>query len=307
MLSFFIIRLSNLAILFHSYECHCTSRYSGKNCEIDTGPPCASDPCKNGGGCSEDSRGNYHCTCAPGFTGSFCETQISIHPLCVNNPCQNNGTCKVSPNANRWECECLPGFTGLSCETDFNECESQPCFNDGECVDEMGGFKCNCAGTGYSGTFCQINVDECMISSPCLNGGVCFDTYGSYTCECQPGFGGNNCEQQVNECLSHPCGNGTCIDLKGGRYNCICPLGYSGLNCENGPPCPRECPPDTECIAGQCVCLTDSDGNCVSTPTQKLAPSTNCNCLNGGSCAGTTSNFSCICPKNYTGNETQKL
>lgn len=201
------------------------------------------------------------------------------------------------------ECECLPGFTGLRCETNVNDCESQPCLNDGECVDEIDGYKCNCSGTGYTGTLCQINVDECVISSPCLNGGVCFDTYGSYTCECQPGFGGNNCEQQVNECLSHPCGNGTCIDLKNGRYNCICPLGYSGLNCEIGPPCSQECPSDTECVNGQCVCLTDSDGNCFSTATPKSAQSTTCNCLNGGTCAGTTFNFSCICPRGYTGNQ----
>lgn len=144
-----------------------------------------------------------------------------------------------------------------------------------------------------------------MISSPCLNGGKCFDTYGSYTCECQPGFGGNNCENIVNECLSQPCGSlGTCIDLKGGRYSCVCPVGYSGDNCEIGTPCPRECPTDTECVAGQCICLTDSEGNCISTPTPKSAQSTICNCLNGATCTGTTSNFSCICPKGYTGKHT---
>lgn len=264
--------------LFYSYECHCTSRYSGKNCEIDTGPPCASDPCKNDGVCKEDDLGNFHCTCAAGFTGSFCETEISIHPLCENNPCQNNGTCKVSPNTNRLECECLPGFTGLRCETNVNECDPEPCFNEGECIDDVGGFKCNCAGTGYEGTLCQINIDECKISSPCLNGGSCFDTYGSYICECKKGFGGNNCEQQVNE------SNGTCKD---------------GVNCEV--PCSKECPQDTECINGKCECIPDAEGNCISNAAPKSAQSTTCNCLNGGTCSGPPTNFSCICPKGYEG------
>lgn len=42
-----------------TYECHCTPRYTGKNCEIDTGSPCRSEPCFNNGRCSEDHRGTF--------------------------------------------------------------------------------------------------------------------------------------------------------------------------------------------------------------------------------------------------------
>lgn len=245
-----------------SYECHCAPRYSGKNCEVDTGPPCLSEPCKNGGTCLDENRGDYKCICTSGYTGSHCETEISIHPLCINNPCMNNGTCKVlSTGDGKFDCDCLKGFIGSRCEIDRNDCESQPCLNGGICIDEIGTFKCNCSGIGYSGTLCQNNIDECIISGPCLNGGICYDTYGSYTCECTPGFGGNNCEQQINECLSQPCRQGgTCIDQKGGRYECNCPPGYSGIHCEKGVPCTRECPHDFECLAGICVCKTDVTG-----------------------------------------------
>lgn len=220
-----------------SYECHCTTRYSGKNCEIDTGPPCSQEPCKNGGSCTEDSRGNYQCQCAPSFTGAHCETEISVHPLCETEPCLNNGTCRVAPGGNRAECECIKGFTGLKCETDLNDCESAPCLNDGKCIDEVGGFLCNCSGTGYSGTLCQNNVNECLLGNPCLNGGSCYDMYGSYICTCAPAYGGSNCEIQIE-----------------GNSGALCPPGTSGPDCEPISTCLQECPIDTECIGGQCVC-----------------------------------------------------
>jgi hypothetical protein len=45
----------------------------------------------------------------------------------------------------------------------------------------------------YRGMNCEHNINECE-NNPCLNQGSCFDTYGSYTCQCMRGFGGQNCE-----------------------------------------------------------------------------------------------------------------
>lgn len=45
----------------------------------------------------------------------------------------------------------------------------------------------------YRGVNCEHNINECE-NNPCLNQGSCFDTYGSYTCQCMRGFGGQNCE-----------------------------------------------------------------------------------------------------------------
>lgn len=45
----------------------------------------------------------------------------------------------------------------------------------------------------YKGVNCEQNINECE-NNPCLNQGSCFDTYGSYTCQCMRGFGGQNCE-----------------------------------------------------------------------------------------------------------------
>lgn len=99
------------------HQCHCTARYTGKNCEIDTGPPCRSNPCYNAGLCTEDIRGEYHCDCSQtGYTGNHCEIEISIHPLCEKKPCLNEGICRISMGIPRMECVCANGYTGPTCE-----------------------------------------------------------------------------------------------------------------------------------------------------------------------------------------------
>ena len=51
-------------------------------------------------------------------------------------------------------------------------------------------------------------------------------------CECVPGYAGELCQYDVNECESHPCLNGaTCIDLPA-NYSCVCPPAYSGHHCQ---------------------------------------------------------------------------
>lgn len=192
-------------------------------------------------------------------SGKHCETELSVHPMCENHPCSNNGTCRVLPNSQTYECDCLEGFSGQHCETNQNDCESSPCLNAGRCIDGVGDFTCDCSGTGYSGNFCQNNIDECIIKNPCLNNGICYDNYGSYVCDCGPGFGGQNCHIPINECQTIPCLNGgSCSDLKG-SYRCICPSGFTGIYCQNAPQCPQ-CPSDSECLDGKCVCKPGTTG-----------------------------------------------
>lgn len=64
-----------------------------------------------------------------------------------------------------------------------------PCYHGGKCIDQLGGFKCDCTGTGYSGHLCQMNIDECA-SNPCQNEANCDDQINDYVCSCYPGYMG---------------------------------------------------------------------------------------------------------------------
>ena len=37
-------------------------------------------------------------------------------------------------------------------------------------------------------------------SRPCLNGGTCVDGINSFHCTCVSGYGGDQCEKDIDEC-----------------------------------------------------------------------------------------------------------
>lgn len=69
-------------------------------------------------------------------------------------------------------------------------CEKVECQH-GHCVEDFDRGKCMCQ-LGWSGEFCQSNIDECAQGNNCSKeNGVCVDhPDGYYTCECHPGFTG---------------------------------------------------------------------------------------------------------------------
>ena len=56
--------------------------------------------------------------------------------------------------------------------------------------------------TGVSGeNICEESV---CLPNPCQNGGACQlsdDATGGYECSCRDGYTGNDCSEDVNECL----------------------------------------------------------------------------------------------------------
>lgn len=55
------------------------------------------------------------------------------------------------------------------------------CRNSGQCLDAGNTHYCRCQ-AGYTGSYCQEQVDECS-PNPCQNGAVCTDYLGGYSCE----------------------------------------------------------------------------------------------------------------------------
>ena len=96
------------------------------------------EPCNNGGTCT-DGIATYTCTCPDGFTGRDCETSMIIFLLTYY----------------------LGSFSRhrlLSCILllDINDCQPNPCMNNGICVDGVNSFSCNCA-HGFIGKHCSIS------------------------------------------------------------------------------------------------------------------------------------------------------
>uniref|UniRef100_A0A4W5QNZ2 PG-M n=1 Tax=Hucho hucho TaxID=62062 RepID=A0A4W5QNZ2_9TELE len=78
---------------------------------------CAENICLNGGSCYRS--GSFQsCSCAPGYSGDRCETEIDE---CQSNPCRNGGTC--NDGLNSFTCVCLPSYAGLYCEEDTQTCD----------------------------------------------------------------------------------------------------------------------------------------------------------------------------------------
>lgn len=74
--------------------------------------------------------------------------------------------------------------SGDRCELNIDNCASLPCLNNGECIDLVDDYQCNCQ-TGYIGKNCQHEVDVCNQLGPdgekleiCQNGGQCLAQQG---------------------------------------------------------------------------------------------------------------------------------
>ncbi|XP_073446794.1 protein crumbs homolog 2 [Dendrobates tinctorius] len=260
------------------YVCECATGYTGVNCETEI-DECQSDPCQNGATC-QDHIGLFTCECPPGYEGHLCQLDVDE---CQSQPCQNGGTCIDAING--FYCNCTDtGFLGQTCEVDILECASNPCINNATCQEGTKGYDCLCW-AGYSGNHCELDIDECA-HHPCLHGALCMDRsdqtlYGAqpefstnfsydraagYVCRCQPGFTGENCSVNIDECESAPCQNdGSCADLIDG-FMCDCAPGYTGVLC------------------------TINIDDCEHNP-----------CENGATCEDGVANYTCKCPAPWGG------
>jgi hypothetical protein len=104
-------------------------------------------------------------------------------------------------------------------------------------ADGVNGFTCDCAGTGFIGATCGVEVNECL-ENPCENGGTCANLAPGFECDCtNTGFEGATCAENIDECANpatNPCQNeGTCVDGVS-SVTCDCGgTGYYGESCED--------------------------------------------------------------------------
>uniref|UniRef100_A0A669F7S0 Neurogenic locus notch homolog protein 1 n=1 Tax=Oreochromis niloticus TaxID=8128 RepID=A0A669F7S0_ORENI len=258
-----------------SFYCECPPGRTGLLCQLDDA--CISNPCQKGSNCDTNPvTGNHFCTCPSGYVGASCDQDVDECSL-GSNPCEHAGKCINTRGS--FQCKCQRGFVGPRCELDINECMSNPCLNEATCLDQIGKFQCICMPgecllslclclfvvfPGFSGNLCQIDIDECA-STPCKNGAKCTDGPNKYTCECTEGYTGKHCETDINECYSDPCHYGSCIDGLA-SFSCQCNPGFTGRLCET------------------------NINECLSQP-----------CRYGGTCQDRENSYICVCPKGTTG------
>ncbi|XP_069742209.1 protein eyes shut homolog [Narcine bancroftii] len=327
--------------LVNGYRCICSPGWQGSDCTEDVNE-CNNNPCQNDATCFEPAiPGMFGCICPPFFTGDLCEERYdpcAFH----NNPCSNLSTCITQSNGTA-ACICQPGFQGVHCEFDTNDCLSNPCQNQGHCLDEVNGYRCFCL-PGFSGTLCEANIDECSSVPcknnascldlengfqcsckegyygilceldvnecerlPCLNNGSCYNLPGGFQCLCLHGFTGSICEVNINDCASAPCNNeGTCIDGIS-LYSCICLRGFTGTNCEHNL---NECA-SNPCLQGICTDLVDGF-DCHCEPgwmglrcDTDIEECSSYPCLNGGTCQDLVDGYTCTCLDGYSGKNCQ--
>ena len=148
------------------FSCECVSGFEGVLCDINENN-CIPNPCKIYGvdlrsgidGCLDKTNG-FECVCKTSFQGDLCQNTVQF---CQSDPCypENTEQCvdKIDINGESfYECSCLAGFTGNRCFTDINECESEPCLNDGNCIDGINGYKCECLEDEFEGELCEVAI-----------------------------------------------------------------------------------------------------------------------------------------------------
>ncbi|KAL6109881.1 thbs3 [Pungitius sinensis] len=208
---------------------------------------------------------------------------------CSPDPCYKGVSCMESLNYPGFTCgPCPPGTTGngTHCQ-DVDECELQPCFSPGSCVNTVGGFICHpCppglwgaplsgSGMDYAKAHRQdcVDIDECLdLADACVMNSVCINSVGSYKCGgCKPGFLGNQTlgcfpRQSCAALTFNPCdSNAHCTMERNGEVACRCNVGWAGDGNTCGPDTDIDGYPDRPlpCIDNHKHCKQD---NCVSTP-----------------------------------------
>ncbi|KAB0401523.1 hypothetical protein E2I00_017591, partial [Balaenoptera physalus] len=108
-------------------------------------------------------------------------------PLTLGGPGQVNYTTPFQATSS--SLQAVPFASMANDCVDMDECQDAPCAQ--ECVNTLGGFRCECWGgyvlAGEDGTRC-VDVDECAGPQGSLCDSLCFNTEGSFRCGCLPGW-----------------------------------------------------------------------------------------------------------------------
>ncbi|MCA9581662.1 MAG: hypothetical protein KC416_07685 [Myxococcales bacterium] len=216
--------------------------------------PCSPNPCLNGGACAIGVGNTASCTCAAGYTGSLCQTEIDE---CMTlTPCAN-GTC--TDQVNGYLCACDPGYHGTDCDQGCSKAGTE-CSTVDTCAQGDGSpLSCTGCSTGYYGTACEsacstdgtncTSVSACVQSSgaPSQCGG-CVDGFYGKKCNAACPEAGNNCVT-IDSCVQTGGAPTACTGCDAGFYGDACDTACSteGTNCTAVSTCDQATGEATSC------------------------------------------------------------
>ena len=195
-------------IVFGDVEITLTSNNSANTLDscVSSRLFCPSQPCVKGA-CIEDFN-DFECQCSEFYTQKTCNETIDVNCTFSNDLC-NNGTCSNNPSSttkefsdngfDKFECNCNEGFNGTRCNIVTDECEPNPCLNNGTCEDKHLGYYCHCTAEYYGSTCKALFINSCNELKPCMNGATCGNNATAYTCQCTDGYTGKNCSEKLKE------------------------------------------------------------------------------------------------------------
>lgn len=102
---------------------------------------------------------------------------------CISDPCQNNGTCIDGENS--YNCTCLDGFTGAVCETSESHSTSA-------CT-ALAIRYCTQSSLTLNAHAYLTDIDDCA-NVTCQNNATCRDGIETAYCDCLPGYTGDVCQ-----------------------------------------------------------------------------------------------------------------
>ncbi|XP_051759327.1 vitamin K-dependent protein S [Ctenopharyngodon idella] len=154
---------------------------------------------------------------------------------------------------------------------------------------------------------CVQEISNQCLPLPCYQEGYerCVDGQGSYTCVCKPGWRGQRCDQDINECEDpefHAGCNQICYNLPG-SFVCSCEKGFythDNIHCIDINECilfPSVCVEPSKCVNAlgsfECRCPLGYQYNRTSRECVDLDECELDVC--GGECVNTIGSFSCHC------------
>ena len=103
-------------------------------------------------------------------------------------------------------------------------------YNGPNCTQFCNDSSCPCD-PGYTGELCETNINDCA-GVNCSEHGHCEDGVDPFSCQCDVGYTGEFCVTDINDCAGVNCsGHGQCVDGNN-SFTCSCDIGYTGELCE---------------------------------------------------------------------------